>query len=119
MNSVLMGLAGNIAITVGGIMIGIMIMFLILGVANGYGASKGEVFVTVIGLVLVLVGFVMRSMAPEKDFRVQFGNTEETIVEETVASPMEEIAVTEVTEITVPYTGHTQAAEHGTNGGWA
>lgn len=119
MNSDLMVLVGNIALTVGMIMIAFMVPMHIASFAKGYGASKSAVFVTIMGVVVALVGFVMRSMPFEKDIQVRSGNTEEIIIEETVASFPEVVEVTEVTEITVPYTSHTQAAEHGTNGGWA
>ena len=119
MNSDLIVLAGDIALTVGGVVIAFTIPMHILSFANGRGASKTDVFVTIMGVVVALVGFVMRSMPSEKDIQVRSGNTEEIIVEETVASFPEVVEVTEVTDITVPYTSHTQAAEHGTNGGWA
>ena len=119
MNSDLIVLAGDIALTVGGVVIAFTIPMHILSFANGRGASKTDVFVTIMGVVVALVGFVMRSMPSEKDIQVRSGNTEEIIVEETVASFPEVVEVTEVTDITVPYTNHTQAAEHVTNGGWA
>ena len=119
MNSDLVVLGGNIALTLGMIMIAFTVPMHILSFAKGYGASKNVVFVTIMGIVVALLGFVMRSMPFDKDIQVRSGNTEEVIVEDTVASFPEVVEVTEVTEITVPYTNHTQAAEHGTNGGWA
>lgn len=119
MNSDLIVLAGDIALTVGMIMIAFMVPMHIASFAKGYGASKSAVFITIMGIAVALVGFVMRSTPSDKDIQVRSGNTEEIIIEETVASFPEVVEVTEITEITVPYTNHTQAAEHGTNGGWA
>ena len=119
MNSDLIVLGGNIALTVGMIVIAFTVPMHILSFAKGYGASKSDVFVTIMGVVVALVGFVMRSMPSDKDIQVRSDNTEEIIIEETVASFPEVVEVTEVTDITVPYMNHTQAAEHGTNGGWA
>lgn len=119
MNSDLIVLAGNIALTVGSIMIAFTVPMHILSFGKGYGASKRDVFLTIMGVVVALVGFMMRSIPSDKDIQVRSGNAEEIIVEETVASFPEVVEVTEVTDITVPYTNHTQAAEHRTNGGWA
>lgn len=119
MNSDLISLAGNIALTIGMLMMAFTVPMHILSFAKGYGASKRVVFVTIMGAVVALVGFMIRSLPSDKDIQVRSGNTEEIIIEETVASFPEVVEVTEVTDITVPYTNHTQAAEHGTNGGWA
>ncbi len=118
MNSDLIILAGNIAFALGAIMVAFMMPFLILDFGSGC-TSKRNVFVTIIGIVLILAGFVMHNMPSDKDIQVRSSNTEGITVEETVASFPEVVEVTEVTENTVPYTNHTQAAEHGTQGGWA